>query len=349
MRSRRHGRGATPGERGAALVITMWVTLILALAVVGFAYTMHVETRIASLYRKQFKAKQLAMGGIELGKYLLAWDMDQANPKADRAVDYLGEAWALGTNVVLQTGVIEVHIADEGGKLDINLISDQTGQNVSPELLRSYFDGGGAYDEEFDPDTFIDSTLDWIDGNDSYRMNGAETEYYESLGPPYQAKDGPIDNLEELLLVKGMTWRIFLGRDPLEPPGPGLAGMVDHWTALGGIRARLNINTAPPEVLGILPGSDSSTAEQILSRRAGPDTIEGTEDDMPFRSTGEIAPILNLPGSDARSLGRLFTTRSSVFTITAIGRVGNVEQRVHATVLRSGQVLRILRWREGRL
>ena len=35
-------------------------------------------------------------------------------------------------------------------------------------------------------------------------MGGAESDYYQSLDPPYYAKNGPIDELSELLLIKGI-------------------------------------------------------------------------------------------------------------------------------------------------
>ena len=50
--------------------------------------------------------------------------------------------------------------------------------------------------------------LDWIDPDNNQHVGGAESDYYESLDPPYQAKDGPMDDLSELLLVRGITGSI---------------------------------------------------------------------------------------------------------------------------------------------
>src|SRR5207302_1022705 len=52
-------------------------------------------------------------------------------------------------------------------------------------------------------DDVADSILDWLDPDDDPRPNGAESNYYSALG--YSAKNGPMDSLDELLMVKGVT------------------------------------------------------------------------------------------------------------------------------------------------
>jgi type II secretory pathway component PulK len=55
--------------------------------------------------------------------------------------------------------------------------------------------------------------LDWLDSDDSPRTDGAESEYYLALTPPYSPKNGPLDTLDELLLVRGVTPRLLYGED----------------------------------------------------------------------------------------------------------------------------------------
>src|SRR5208283_2756093 len=43
------------------------------------------------------------------------------------------------------------------------------------------------------------------------RVEGAETDYYQGLKPSYSAKNGPIDDISELLLIKGVTPEIYYG------------------------------------------------------------------------------------------------------------------------------------------
>src|SRR5436853_5224849 len=56
-----------------------------------------------------------------------------------------------------------------------------------------------------------DSILDWIDTDNGTHLNGVESDYYEGLEPPYSAKNGPLDDLSELLLIRGVTQDIYWG------------------------------------------------------------------------------------------------------------------------------------------
>lgn len=58
-----------------------------------------------------------------------------------------------------------------------------------------------------------DCILDYIDEDEEPRDFGVEAEYYESLPSPYSPKNGPLDSVEELLLVKGVTPFHLFGAD----------------------------------------------------------------------------------------------------------------------------------------
>ncbi|MCA9214415.1 MAG: general secretion pathway protein GspK [Planctomycetales bacterium] len=58
-----------------------------------------------------------------------------------------------------------------------------------------------------------DAILDWLDEDDTMREYGAEYDYYASLDPPYAPKNGTLETIEELLLVRGVTPDLLFGRD----------------------------------------------------------------------------------------------------------------------------------------
>jgi DNA uptake protein ComE-like DNA-binding protein len=58
-----------------------------------------------------------------------------------------------------------------------------------------------------------DAILDWMDADDTPREYGAESETYGQLTPPYLPKNGPLDTVEELLLVRGVTPMLLFGCD----------------------------------------------------------------------------------------------------------------------------------------
>ena len=112
------------GQRGVAIVIVLWVIMVLSLLISGFAFTMHVETQLASYARKELKAEMLARSGIEVAKMQLLLHQQSA---ADAAYDALNQDWAtneeLYVNHELGDGVFNVKITDEESKMPINTAS----------------------------------------------------------------------------------------------------------------------------------------------------------------------------------------------------------------------------------
>jgi DNA uptake protein ComE-like DNA-binding protein len=58
-----------------------------------------------------------------------------------------------------------------------------------------------------------DAILDWIDTDSEPRPMGCEDEYYTSLPSPYACPNGPLQSVEELLLVRGVTPQLLFGAD----------------------------------------------------------------------------------------------------------------------------------------
>ena len=58
-----------------------------------------------------------------------------------------------------------------------------------------------------------DAILDFIDADDEPREYGAEREYYTQLPIPYAPVNGPLQSIEQLLLVRGVTPSLLFGLD----------------------------------------------------------------------------------------------------------------------------------------
>lgn len=100
---------------------------------------------------------------------------------------------------------IRFGITPETGKLNINVASDEQIRNLlTPVLVGLRIENAPQ---------IIDAILDWRDADGAPRQNGAENEYYNTLTPPYNTKNGRFDTIEELLLVKGVTAAILWGED----------------------------------------------------------------------------------------------------------------------------------------
>jgi general secretion pathway protein K len=98
---------------------------------------------------------------------------------------------------------------------------------------------------------------DWLDSDDLTSSGGAETPYYQTLKPPYRARNGKLATLTELLLVRGFTPEIVGKLRPFVTVYPMQTGYDQH----------ININTAPKEVIVALDDKISdSMAERLKTK-----------------------------------------------------------------------------------
>lgn len=324
-------------RQGAAMVVVLWVILVLSLLISGFAFTMHVETQIASFARKELKAEMLARSGIEVARMQLI--LDTRSP-TEAAFDALNQLWAtnelLYVEHALGEGKFNVKVSDEESKIPINRA---TPQQLKRLMILLQID-------PFDADVIVDSIIDWMDENDLHQLNGAEDDYYRSLSPPYSAKNGPLDRVEELLLVRGVTPEIFYGAPATEDEQalPGLAELLTTTSS-----GRVNINTASPIVLQALLGLDDLQVEAILNRRDGADGIAGTEDDQPFRSAEEFYAMLGgLDEKIRQQVAELISINSTFFTVKSTGEYAGVKRTILATLRREAGNVHTVTWRQLR-
>jgi general secretion pathway protein K len=343
MKRRTEGRQA-----GIALIIVLVVILVLAVIVGGFAYSMKVETTLARHAGYERDLEWLGRSGVEMARYVLAQQIepcDSLNQKWAGGPGGLAETNSILADISLQdvelgAGRFSVKIVDQERKVNINL-ADQF------MLLRALSLMGvdaGNYS------TVVDSILDWIDADDDTHISGRETDYYSRLEPePYVSKNGPLDELSELLLVCGVTPEMYRGSTPTNagayllnlnsPASLGSpeqlnyrVGFLDLFTT---ISARtINANTASETVLQLLPGVDGNIALSIIRARAGPDGVDGTEDDIPFRSPQEI-PIPRSPQNVAGNPASYFSVRSFAFEVTVDAEIAGAKRQFKAMLWRN--------------
>lgn len=114
----------------------------------------------------------------------------------------------------------------------------------------------------------VDSLTDWIDNDDEPLPFGAENSYYLAQEEPYPARNGPIEFIDELLQVQGMTSELLYGNGEKQ----GLAEYINIYGYDG-----ININTAPPIVIQALTPNVTEAAVEIIDE---------------FRRSDESAPLL---------------------------------------------------------
>ena len=351
--------------RGVALIIVMIVIIILATLAGGFAYSMKVETRLARNTRFQADMDFLGRSGVELARYILAMHLRIPNEQTYTA---LNQKWAGGpatTNELLAyielennelgPGTFSIEMVDLERKFNLSMIREGNSEVLQRALELIGVDAAQS-------GILVDSYLDWVDPDDVTHLHGAETEDYLRMNPerPYIAKNGLMDDISEFLMVQGVTPSIYWGSGrtgiPNSPedangqararsaylsssPGqePLSVGLVDLFTTISGAGMGVNVNTASAEVLQLIPGMDAGLANAIVQTRAGPDHIDGTEDDIPFEQAIDLAAVPGMEGTVLQVVGRFLSLRSFLFEVRVHAQIGEHRRTYVALLHRRNQ------------
>ena len=348
-------------SNGIAIIIVMIAILVLSVMAAGFAYSMKVETKLAQNAENEQQLLWLGRSGVELARYVLS---EQTRIPGER-YDALNQIWAGGPGSIDESnsplaGISLDNYQIGGGAVSIKIIDLERKANINtanPVMLQQALNLMGMSPD--DMAIIADSILDWIDTDELPRLSGAESDYYQRLTPPYYAKNAPIDDLSELLLVRGIAEHpeIYWGGSASNHPPAGFQhklgfgtafnrapdypfGLVDVFTPLS--NGRININTADANVLQMIPGVDEATAQNIIKVRAGPDGVEGTDDDTPFTSVNQLV-MAELSPQLVSQLSGICTVRSSTFEVHVTARVGDSQREYIAVLFRpSGTSIQVL-------
>lgn len=301
------------GEAGFALLSVLVIIAIITPLVVNQSYKTRVQITGAGYLADKIKSREIAKSGLEAA--ILALKKDDKD--YDSYLDEWGQFVELSafSSTFFEEGSFSGTITDEEGKLNINRLAT----TEKREQLTRLF-------EELQIDTdILDGVLDWIDVDSEATLMGAEDYYYKSLKNPYNCKDGPMDNIYELRLVKGMTDEVFLGKGEAQ----GLEGFISVY----GDKS-VNINTAPYEVLLALEIAPALAREIIAYRETDP-----------IKSPSEIKDFFD--PDFYKDLEKKIKVKSKFFSIRARGNVRDIYTDVHAFIERNGDKITILYYGEA--
>jgi general secretion pathway protein K len=177
------------GERGFALVSVLWAMVILAAIAASIIATGRTEARLSHTHLDIAQLDAAADAAINLTILRMLDAKPENHPRVDGTparIDFAGHR-------------ILVTVQDEGGKVDLNM--------ADGELLRQLLLGAGVAVEAAQP--LVDKILDWREGGDLKRLNGAKAREYAAAGTLYGPRTAPFQSVEELQLVLGMTPALY--------------------------------------------------------------------------------------------------------------------------------------------
>jgi general secretion pathway protein K len=309
-----HPDRADSGQRGMALVLTLLVVVLLVAAVLEFDRSTRTALKAAGNFRDGMKAFHLAASGIAAAQAVLKDDLTRTGN-----VDNLAELWATPfPPYPVGDGTVAVAIQDEGGKINVNALVKADGDRFASEpvwqveRLKRLFRL-----KEVDPN-LVDAIVDWLDRDDIPEPQGAETAYYQGLDRPYRSRNGHIETLAELHLIKGITDDIYRAITPY---------LTVYWNGPQGGESRINVNTADPLVLESLAVREGAEVKFLLDAAQ----VEQLVAARPFKTIlNEVDKVPGLSKDVVSKLNPQLDVKSQFFSIYAEGEANGVKKGVIA-------------------
>ena len=312
-------------QRGVALLVVLWIFIFLFVVAFDFSASVRDEASAAHRYGDETQGYYLALAGFENALYDFLSQPPVGNlPQNQTSKLRFDGAWTDGP----RDSGYRFRLIDEAGKVNINRV-DET-------ALRCIFTNLAI--EEPRRSILVDSVMDWRDPDELHHINGAESDYYQSLPVPYSAKNGPFDTVEDLLWVRGVTTALFYGtgEDAAAPERRVIVGLRQIFTVDSPLD-RVNQRTMSPEVCNAVTGIALDKCRAALAERNK-------------LSQATVADLLKLQGVGVGTgtCVQLVDTNPSVVSVEAEGRPGEsqVRRRVRGVVRAAGGQARfeILRW-----
>jgi general secretion pathway protein K len=247
-------------QRGIALILVLWLTILLTVIGGSFAYGMRNEALAARNSLSLAQARALADGAI----YRTVFELMRPRTLAD--------VWSADGTVHVwdENGSrVAVNALDESGKIDLNTAPD----GLIKGLLQTA--------AEVDADTaarLIDVIDDWKSVGDLKRPNGAKAPDYQAAGLSYTPANAPFEAVAELQRVLGMT--------------PAIYGRIADSLTVHSRMAGINPAFASRTVLLAVPGATPEIVDTYIAQRR--DALAAKLPAPPFPIAGIVGATLNL-------------------------------------------------------
>ncbi|MCE2415951.1 helix-hairpin-helix domain-containing protein [Candidatus Poribacteria bacterium] len=241
--------------------------------------------------------------------------------------------------------------------LDVQAVSDELFNNIRDQLTT---EDSNQQENGTSPETSL-PTVDNRpptannDEDGKVNINTADVETLESLDGidqgiaerivNHREGQGLFQNIDAIKEVKMLTQQEFIG-------------IVDKITLKDGETRQglININTAPPEILSLLPGMDPQKAEAIVERREedasdAPQLQGFTEDEIkgnPFTNISQLSQVEDIDFATFREVVDWVTYRSHGYRIEASGidLAGKVVSTCVGIIDRTGDEINIQYWQQ---
>jgi general secretion pathway protein K len=197
-------------------------------------------------------------------------------------------------DMAFPSGVARVELIPEYAKLNVNSLPPQ-------ELFRLLVNLGV---EPPRAEEITAAILDWRTASPGPSSFDA---HYSSQSPSFRARHASLEELEELLFVKGMTPEIYHGSWTRDPQGRLVPrGALKDCLSIYGSMTAVDVNYAEPAVLLTVGLSPDQVAAVVDRRRA-----------LPFRNMQQVQQFLQ----GGPGVGRLQVGGGTIYSVRGTGRL----------------------------
>ncbi len=292
---------------GSALILVLFALFLLSAAVISWAKWIQQDIALASEANRNAEARAMAHSGVAIA---LNPAITIESPQMERE---------FGTQLGYKVTMI-----GEGGRLNVNWVLQGNGAHAERiELFKTWLEHMGLDFQE--REAFVDCLLDYTDGDDVKRLNGAEDE------PGYIPPNRPLKSIEEIEQVRNA--------DALTSK-PGWKESLTLYST-----GPIDLSAAPAEILRSLPGIGDARIQQFLITRAGADGIDGTADD-PKLTSEQMQSMLGVDSRRPNKLSGLITPKDPMMRITSVGHSGNVVRQLDVVAPKGAPNPAIKLWQE---
>jgi len=282
-------------HKGSALLMVLWLSAALSAIAFTVANTVRAETERTSTSIDSLRAYYLATGALNRAILYMFWGSGPRKP--DGSPKYFESPMPV-LRFDFPTGSASVEIIPETAKLSVN--------QASPRELGNLLVVLGIPPER--AAVITRGIVDWR----TISPGGAFTEFdqhYMGLTPSFRARHASFQEIEELLLVQGVTPDLFYGSYSPDQTGkllphPGLRDCLSVYGA--GATGQLDVNTVPPAVMQAI-GIPPELAAAIVNLRQN----------APIRTMERFAAF----SASGPGVTRLAIVPSSIATLRATARL----------------------------
>jgi general secretion pathway protein K len=291
-------------------MLALWAIFLLSALVISWALDIDSRLSLSGDATRMLKAEAAACSGAEVALPM------NVNPGSPNLRGQLGNGASY-----------DARLTGEGGRLDLNWHTSQAAGPAVLEVLRKYLENKDIDLNE--RNTMIDSLLDWVEPNVGLHHLNAPPE-----SDNYHPAHAPLARVDELKQVAG--WAEFTS----------VPGWDNDFTV--NTRKGVDLAWASRDVLLALPGMTPQIVDRFVELRAGPDGIDGTEDD-PIQTVEQATAALGLKKEQfdllTKQLGVSFKG-VQVFRVVSVGTAGRATRTVQMVFIKTPLQPSVITWKE---